>query len=109
MAASMPGESFLSAKILIGIFTMLSMVMDCKSVEIPPKLITKLQRIAASLMFERFERLRQPFVISITPSRKYAMLSGKRFKIGEKHSMTMKNMVIMQPTESMASVEEGKS
>ena len=74
--------------------------------EIPPKLITKLAKITASLTFGSAERLRQPFVISTSPSRKAEIFSGNRLKIGDRHSIIIKNMVIMQPTDSMARVEE---
>lgn len=59
--------NFCRAKSFIGISTDFSIVIDCKSVEIPPKLITKLDRTKASLIFERVERERQPFVISTIP------------------------------------------
>lgn len=74
--------------------------------EIPPKLITKLAKITASFMFDRVDKLKQPFVISTMPSSKAEIFSGNRLKIGDRHSIIIKNMVIMQPTDSMARVEE---
>ena len=67
--------------------------------------MTKDANMQVSLTSKRVESERQPFVISITPCKKYEIVFGKRFKIGAKHSITMKNIVIMQPTERMESVE----
>ena len=94
--------NFCRAKSFIGISTDFSIVIDCKSVEIPPKLITKLDRTKASLIFERVERERQPFVISTIPCKKQERVSGRRFKIGDRHSITIKKMAIIAPTEIMA-------
>jgi len=49
-------------------------------------------------MFLRVARSIQPFVISIHPSTKNFKFSGRKESSGEKHSMTIKNIVIMQPT-----------
>ena len=81
------------------------MVIDCKIVEMPPKLIVKEQSATARNLFERVDKSMQPFVISINPSKKKAMLSGSNEKTGEKHSMTIKKIVMMQPTDKMESVE----
>ena len=75
-------------------------------VEIPPKLITKLARQVASFRFFRLLKLRQPFVISITPFKKAEREVGSSEKMGEKHSIIIKKIVIIVPTESIAVVEE---
>ena len=75
-------------------------------VEIPPKLITKLARQVASFRFFRLLKLRQPFVISITPFKKAERCAGSSEKMGEKHSIIIKKIVIIVPTESIAVVEE---
>ena len=72
----------------------------------PPKLITKLANITPSLTLLKVDKLKQPFVISITPCKKYATSFGNKEKIGEKHSIITKNMAIIAPTESMDKVEE---
>ena len=72
----------------------------------PPKLITKLANITPKLTLLKVDKLKQPFVISITPCKKYATSFGNKEKIGEKHSIITKNMAIIAPTESMDRVEE---
>lgn len=72
----------------------------------PPKLITKLANITPNLTLLKVDKLKQPFVISITPCKKYATSFGNKEKIGEKHSIITKNMAIIAPTESMDRVEE---
>ena len=72
----------------------------------PPKLITKLANMTPSLTLLKVDKLKQPFVISITPCKKYATSFGNKEKIGEKHSIITKNMAIIAPTESMDRVEE---
>ena len=67
--------------------------------------MTKEQSVQARNLFGKDERDRQPFVISMIPSKNAEMFAGKREKIGEKHSITMKNIVIIEPTDSMESVE----
>ena len=52
-------------------------------VEIPPKLITKLARQVASFKFFKLLKLRQPFVISITPLKKAEKEVGRSKKMGE--------------------------
>ena len=46
------------------------MVIDCKIVEMPPKLIVMEQSATARNLFERVDKSMQPFVISINPSKK---------------------------------------
>ena len=41
----------------------------------------------------------QPFVISMIPSNRKAMFCGRSDNNGEKHSITMKKIVIIAPTE----------
>ena len=82
-----------------------SILIDCKIVEIPPKLITKdASKIAINLFGESDSEM-QPFVISTKPCKKAQMLGVKREKIGFKHSITMKNIVIIQPTHNIERVE----
>ena len=90
---------------MIGILTFASIVRDCKIVDIPPKLITKEESVVATDKFVKVERSKQPRVISIIPSRKKEIVLGKRLKIGAKHSIVMKNMVIIVPTDKIDSVE----
>lgn len=81
------------------------MVSDCKTVEIPPKLMTNEVRIVASFTFARVERSMHPFVISMHPSVKNLIFSGRKDRIGARDSITMKKIVIMQPTERIERVE----
>jgi len=90
---------------LIGIFVFESMFMDCKTVEIPPKLMTNEAMETAINLFGRSESDMQPFVISTKPCKKAQILGGKSENKGLKHSMMMKKIVIIHPTLSMASVE----
>ena len=77
----------------------------CKIVEMPPKLITKLQRIVARVLFCSADKERQPFVISITPSKRPFMGGQKRESKGEKVSIMIKKIAIKQPTERIERVE----
>ena len=81
------------------------MVSDCKTVEIPPKLMTNEVRIVASFAFSRVERSMHPFVISMHPSVKNLIFSGRNERMGARDSITMKKIVIMQPTERIERVE----
>ena len=80
-------------------------MIDCKIVEIPPKLITKLQRIVASVLLGNADNEMLPFVISIVPSRNPCSADGKKENKGDKVSMMIKKMVIKQPTDRIESVE----
>lgn len=63
------------------------------------------ERQIAKNLFVKLDKSIEPFVISIMPSKKYDISVGKSEKIGDRHSITIKNIVMMQPTESMESVE----
>lgn len=78
---------------------------DCKSVEMPPKLITKEVEQTAKNLFGKAERERLPFVISITPCKRAETLCGRRLKSGIKVSIMIKKMTIIYPTDKIESVE----
>ena len=82
-----------------------SIVKDCKTVEIPPKLITKEHNIVEINLLERVLRDMHPFVISIIPDVKAEMFCGKIAKSGDRLSITMKKIVIIVPTERIDRVE----
>ena len=96
---------FCSAKRWTGILIFDVIAIDCKSVEIPPKLITKDVAKMAKYLFDKSESDRDPFVISITPCKMAEMPSGKRQNSGIKVSIMIKKMTIIHPTESIESVE----
>jgi len=81
------------------------MVADCKIVDIPPKLMTNEHKTVESSLFETLDNERQPFVISIMPSNRPMKFAGRNENIGEKHSITIKKMVIMHPTERIERTE----
>ena len=74
-------------------------------VEIPPKLITKVDATIARLNGMFFAISMHPFVISTMLSRTLATGAGKREKIGDSERMTTKNIAIITPTEIMLSAE----
>ena len=90
---------------LTGILTDFSIVSDCKIVDIPPKLTTNEHIATARCKLPSLDNESAPLVISTMPSKKAETLAGKNEKIGEKHSITMKKIVMMQPTERIDSVE----
>ena len=72
--------------------------MDCKTVETPPKVITKLKN-PMDIIFElRVDRVIDPFVISIIPSSSPLIPKGKMERKGANHSITMKNKQMIPPT-----------
>lgn len=81
------------------------MVNDCKIVETPPKLITNDERVIAKNLFCKVAKSRQPFVISRTPSKRHEIVCGMSEIIGEKHSIIIKKIVMIEPTDKMARVE----
>ena len=89
----------------IGILTFESIVIDCIIVEIPPKLMIKEVAQTAKNLLESTDKLKDPFVISTIPSKTADTFDEKREKMGKKHSITMKNIVIIQPTDRIAMVE----
>jgi len=105
MHANSPCIIFCVTKIDVEILTFESIVIDCKMVEIPPKLITNDAAQTAKNLFERDDKDRHPFVISTIPSSMEEIGIGKSENKGEKHSITTKKIVIMQPTERIESVE----
>lgn len=92
-------------KNLVGIFSLDSMVNDCKIVDIPPKLMTNEARVIAKNLLGKVAKSMQPFVISKMPSRKQEMLLGRIENNGAKHSIIIKKIVIIEPTDRMAKVE----
>lgn len=101
----MAWHTFCKVKTFAGILSFDSIVSDCKIVEIPPKLMTNDARIVARRVLAIVARSMQPFVISMQPSKRKRMFSGRNDKSGEKHSMTIKKIVMMHPTERIARVE----
>ena len=97
--------NFCKTNSLTGICNLSSMVRDCKIVEIPPKLIIKVERIVAQKGEKVDEISKQPRVISIKPFKKAAKLAGKRLKIGDSDVITTKKIAIIVPTEIMLSAE----
>lgn len=97
--------NFCKTKSFIGILSLFSMVIDCKMVEIPPKLITKVQAATDHTLFIDEEISMHPFVISINPSRMLASGEGKRLKIGESDVIITKNIAMIVPTEMMLKAE----
>ena len=88
-----------------GILTFESIVIDCIIVEIPPKLMIKEAAQTAKNLLESTDKLKDPFVISTRPSSTADTFGEKSEKTGKRHSITMKNIVIIQPTDKIASVE----
>ena len=84
--------NFWSAKILTGILRFANIVIDCNIVDIPPKLMVNEQRQIAKNLFVKLDKSIEPFVISIMPSKKYDISVGKSEKIGDRHSITIKNI-----------------
>ena len=59
----------------------------------------------AKVVFVSVDRSRHPFVISIRPSNKKARFCGRIEKRGERVSITIKKIVIIQPTDNIDRVE----
>lgn len=104
----MPCVNFCSTNNHTGIFIFSKKVIDCRIVEIPPKLITKLDNIMAILIFFNFDNSRQPFVISIPPCNNSFIGEGKKLKRGERAVIIRKNIAITTPTDRMLNALSSK-
>ena len=90
---------------LIGIFIFDRIAADCKIVDNPPKLITKVAAKRHGIPFNESAILPQPLVISISPSKMQEICEGKRLRSGARDVITTKNIAIITPTESMLKEE----
>lgn len=93
--------NFCKRKSFVGIFNLLSIVIDCNIVEMPPKLITKVQATTFHIPLDVREISKHPFVISITPSKIPRNCDGNKLKMGENDVITTKNMAIIAPIDNM--------
>ena len=75
------------------------MVIDCKIVDNPPKLIINVQETTLQIPEIDEEISTHPFVISISPSKIPAIGEGKIEKNGESAVIITKNTAIIAPTE----------
>ena len=83
----------------IGILSLLSIVIDCKIVERPPKDITKVQAKIVLLKERLLDISMHPFVISIKPSSTPDSGAGKRLNSGVSEWIITKNIAMIVPTE----------
>ena len=89
----------------MGIFNLLSKVIDCKIVDIPPNPITKLQAIICQFPLKKLDMSRQPLVISIKPLITHEIEDGNRFVKGEMDVITTKKIAMITPTDIMLIAE----
>ena len=74
-------------------------------VDKPPKLITKVDAKILHLLLYEVAISRQPFVISIIPSKIEESCGGKILKIGASEVIITKKIAMIVPTEIMLSAE----
>ena len=97
--------NFCKIKSETGISNLDNIVSDWRMVDIPPKLIIKLQNIVAKVSEKLEEISIHPFVISMSPSRKILNFCGKNAKKTEKNSIIIKKTAIIVPTDIMLKLE----
>jgi hypothetical protein len=61
--------------------------------------------VIAKNLFCKVAKSRQLFVISRMPSKRQEIVCGMSENIGEKHSMIIKKIVMIEPTDKMERVE----